>query len=562
MQQTPTVSSQWAASLAAWYLEDSFDHRSRAAAQIHASYDELLGQVSTQELVMARLDRSLWCQRAMQSTIELATNNRATDFDEFVECLSQIRGCITSDQALVLQDLLSKTSGLGTQLRLAGLLADHADPSCLSIRKQIQNLDPSGRSLRRIGPVPEARFRPIRKTARLDPNAWLQDARYGDYEFIDGDPDRVRIRGVELQSGDIGIVELNSPGDGILESFLVEPSLAPHAMLFVTRRIRDKQGKTLFQPSLMEIYEEGWRCIPLSTGLSSQFSWYSEWVRPSPLPSNVGEQLSHALDHLGPIAFDFQARKAPLRGDFSTWEQPCATCTNLIRIPFELIGITLPYPTTKIHSGARRNLERIGLGNLESIHTPTNILVESGFARIGTIDNGKPQWSLAQTAVLGRPELLHTFGGYFSQRDLQIEHLPDWRSVKHWRSAWESAKIAIGQSRGLISSIACKVASFDREAIPRSASPTAIAFYLRSAMESGYIVSNVLVPHLQRIMQTSQIQQRVSGHSAEILRLPEVNDLVKHALAQSSLERENWYTPISHVAVGGLVRNAFESRPQ
>lgn len=78
-------------------------------------------------------------------------------------------------------------------------------------------------------------------------------------------PDHVRIRGIELRSGDIGIVELNHPGDGIFDSFLQRPGVAPHTMLYDSRRIRRSDSRAeLVQPSLIEIDEGGWRSVPLA----------------------------------------------------------------------------------------------------------------------------------------------------------------------------------------------------------------------------------------------------------------------------------------------------------
>jgi hypothetical protein len=259
-------------------------------------------------------------------------------------------------------------------------------------------------------------------------------------------------------------------------------------------------------------------------------------VRPSNLPHNIGEQLSLAIQDMGMIAFDFQSRQAPTKGDFSGWEQPCASCTNLVRLPFEMLGISLPYATTMVSPGAQKNLAKLGLANVREIYTPTNILNDSGFDRIGIIDNGMTAWSIAQAMVVGRPEWPDTFGGYFSQRELVIENLPDWRSLAHWKSAWEAAKLTLGQSNGVLSRIGCAIASFDRNAIPRSASATTIAFYLRSAMESGYIVTHTVVP---RIAQLIHRNPDASLHEIRTSHL--LLDAIRDSVQQSSLIKEKWY---------------------
>ena len=50
------------------------------------------------------------------------------------------------------------------------------------------------------------------------------------------------------------------------------------------------------------------------------------------------------------FAFDFQARRTPTGGYYSReFGGSCASCTNLIRVPFERAGIhNLPYPITNL----------------------------------------------------------------------------------------------------------------------------------------------------------------------------------------------------------------------
>ena len=101
---------------------------------------------------------------------------------------------------------------------LAFILADFGDPD--ASRKLIASLDPTGDALLRLGPPRKKGFRPIRIERRLyNPKAWLLEPEMSQVEFINGNPDHIRVRGIELRSGDIGIVELNSPGDGTHESF-------------------------------------------------------------------------------------------------------------------------------------------------------------------------------------------------------------------------------------------------------------------------------------------------------------------------------------------------------
>ncbi len=329
-------------------------------------------------------------------------------------------------------------------------------------------------------------------------------------EFVDGNPDHVRVRGIELHSGDIGIVELNEAGDGVLECFLEEPGIAPHAMLFVTRRMMDpRSGEVHYQPAAVEIFEGGWRSVPITTALHPRFSWYSEWVRPNrsgeELPADIGEKLSSVLDELEIFAFDFQARAVPVGGRYT--EVPdgsTATCSNFVRVPLERAGVTgLPYPTTAAHSGATANLAMLGLNYPNGIYTPTNILNDSHFAKVGIVDNGQADLSYASGLVIGRPEWTNSFGGWLSQKSLCLNNLPSWKSIRHWRSSVEALKVKLGQSNSMIGRAARSVFHVTDAEVPKSASETAIAYYLRTAFEAGHIIENQLLHAVHELFDSS-----------------------------------------------------------
>jgi len=365
-----------------------------------------------------------------------------------------------------------------------------------------------------------------------------------DLEFVDGDPDRIRIRGIELRSGDIGIVELNHPGDGVMECFLEQPGVAPHAMLYVTRRMKNpKSGELLYQPSVLEIYEGGWRSVPITTALHPEFSWYSEWVRPKidgrELGNNLGEVLSASIDTMEVFSFDFQARRTPTGGYYTReFGGSCASCTNLIRVPFERAGIdNLPYPITKLAPIAARNLAILGMPEMPGIHTPTNILNDSGYEKIGIVDNGCPEFGYAQALVVGRPNLPETFGGWLSNKKLHLENLPNWKSVRNWKSAWESLRIRIGQSEGSVATAIRRVMSVDDNEVPKSVSDTMIAFYVRSDMEAGHVITQRIYPAVSTLLNVSSEPMLLSRLRAN----KGIVELVRLGLWDSALRKENWY---------------------
>ncbi|MDZ4848807.1 MAG: hypothetical protein SGI77_05905 [Pirellulaceae bacterium] len=514
--------------------------------EINRRYDALANCVSAEDLVELRLMRSLWAKKIAHRLISFVPALRADGLSQVCELLGSVRTLLHGE---AVQNLLYRQKQIGdTQSNdaLASLLAESALPEVA--RVGLQELGNSPEQLRLLGPERISKFRPGRKSVKFDPSFWLYKSNMTHVDFVNGNPDRIRIRGVELHSGDIGIVQLNIPGDGLLESFLEKPGIAPHAMLYVTRRIKDPKSKQmLFQPSVIEIYEGGWRSVPITTALHPKFSWYSEWVRPKlngmDLGDDLGQKLSAEIDHMETFAFDFQARRAPQGGYFTdVFGGSCASCTNLVRIPFERAGIHgLPYPITKISPGAAKNLSILGMPDMDGIYTPTNILNDSGFGKVGIVDNGEPELAYAQALVVGRPELAETFGGWMSQKELVLQNLPNWRSVRHWRSAWETFRVRVGQSSGLLGRTVRKLLHVTAEEVPKSVSDTTIAFYLRSEMEAGHIIVNSVYPAVADLL----------GSSSELFSLSQLRanesliESVRRGLLDSALKKENWYETLA-----------------
>lgn len=339
-------------------------------------------------------------------------------------------------------------------------------------------------------------------------------------------------------------MELNEPGDGVLECFLEEPGLAPHAMLYVTRRVIDQRTNQLYyQPCAVEIFEGGWRCVPITTALHSSFSWHSEWVRPKDgereLPADIGSRLSGVLDELEIFAFDFQSRKVPPGGWYTNIpDGSTATCSNFVRVPFERAGVNrMPYPTTAASIGAQANLSLLGLCYPHGIYTPTNILNDSKFSKVGIVDNGQTERSYASALVIGRPDWPHSFGGWISQKKLCLDNLPNWKSVRHWRSSFEALKVKLGQSSSFLGRTARGIFNVTEAEVPRSASETAIAYYLRTAFEAGHIITNKVVPALYELYSSSdKIWTIEELHAHEHL-----NQLCAEGISHSCLQREHWY---------------------
>lgn len=257
---------------------------------INRRYDALANTANAEDLVELRLMRSLWAKRSAQHIVHSLPIDNHRHLETACSLLGSLRTLLRGDAVKRLLQTQKQVGDASSCNALAWLLAEHtvSDEARLGLRE----LGASSDTFRRLGPERISKFRPSRKSGHFDHSKWLLQSGMSELDFVDGDPDRIRIRGIELHSGDIGIVELNHPGDGLLECFLEQPGIAPHAMLYVTRRVRNpKTGELLFQPSIIEIYEGGWRSVPITTALHPEFSWYSEWVRPIIDGKELGRNL-------------------------------------------------------------------------------------------------------------------------------------------------------------------------------------------------------------------------------------------------------------------------------
>ena len=224
----------WSASLECL----GFPERLRYITTINHWYDSISNRVSADELVELRLVRSLWAKRIAVRLVETVPSLALQELKHAIDLLTSVRTLLGRDAVVALLRRQRSIGDISSKAAMASLLVEHALPE--EARSALQELGDCPKLLHRLGPQRISKFRPSRKSGRFDPTLWLNDESMSQLEFVEGDPDRIRVRGLELHSGDIGIVELNHPGDGLLESFLERPGLAPHAMLYVTRRIKDQ----------------------------------------------------------------------------------------------------------------------------------------------------------------------------------------------------------------------------------------------------------------------------------------------------------------------------------
>ena len=509
-------------------------------------------------LLDVRIMRSFWAKNLVQTlSLEAEATVSSDSFKDILDRLDRLRGFIDE---LALKRLVSVQKKIGDDSSndaLQLLLAKHAEQS--QAHEALNELGARSDALKLLGPPHIKKFRPMRASTskRFDPKAWLKDPQYGEYQFIDGDPDRVYYRGLELRSGDIVLTQTTHSGDGVLDGFTEQTAYIPHAMLFVVHRVVGENGQIEYRPSIDEMSAEGIRSLPLSTVTNPGFSAYTEWLRPHHLPENFGEKLSANIGKWKSIdfAFDFLARPPPPHGDFST--RVCATyelsCASFTTLPYADLGLDSDwkYPLMELNPKASENLAKLGYPETRGLFTATSLLL-SGFKRVGWIDNGQPEMSIAQALVVGRPEYVETFSGMLSQLPIKRESMNGFKETEAWYDAWkkrfeqwrywktqfEITTIQLGQSDSLLGAGARFIAGVKEGHVPKSASPSVIQLYVAYDLEASHMVTNIMCPMI--FSMTSQSGEKIPRLS-EYRNIPELRKLTKDSMLKSKIVQEGWY---------------------
>ncbi|HUP80422.1 MAG TPA: hypothetical protein VM260_17845, partial [Pirellula sp.] len=199
----------------------SFQEKRQYVHEVNRRYDAMANTGLAQEIVELRLLRSLWAKNIAEILIRTVNSASSNELQQVCSLIGSLRTIIRSD---AVRQLLARQTQVGdhsSSHAIATLLAEHAPSE--DARTGLIELGSSTDFFRRLGPKRISKFRPSRKTSGFDPSQWLTNSEMTEVDFVDGNPDRIRVRGIELHSGDIGIIELNHPGDGLLESFLKQP---------------------------------------------------------------------------------------------------------------------------------------------------------------------------------------------------------------------------------------------------------------------------------------------------------------------------------------------------
>jgi hypothetical protein len=200
---------------------------------------------------------------------------------------------------------------------------------------------------------------------------------------------RVVYRRITFVPGDVLLVNLANPSEGLFTNFSVTDNYSYHAAVYVEI---ENDGTRI--PCVYESYEHGTRVVPLCTYLSPSHTMCVEVLHWRQAPSGSASRLSAAV----------RAELSREHG-FNLWLDTAhdaggryITCTTAIGNALQAAGFPVPDVLSQIDAGAGRNLATLGV-HTDSFLSPGDFFTMEGLAPSGFIDNGR--WQLYAAAAIG-----------------------------------------------------------------------------------------------------------------------------------------------------------------
>jgi hypothetical protein len=199
---------------------------------------------------------------------------------------------------------------------------------------------------------------------------------------------RVVYRGIAFTPGDIFLVNLANPSEGLFTVFAGTPNYSYHAALYVEIESGDRRI-----PCVYESYEHGTRVVPLCTYLSASHTMCVEVLRWRQRPAQAASRLSAAV-----------TAELGREHGFNLWLDTAhdeagryITCTSAMGFVLAAAGFPLPSTATPIDPGAGANLAALG-AQTGSFFSPGDFLAMQELEPTGFVDNGR--WTLYVAAAI------------------------------------------------------------------------------------------------------------------------------------------------------------------
>ena len=198
-------------------------------------------------------------------------------------------------------------------------------------------------------------------------------------EYYRNKQGNVVYRGIELENGDVLIVNLQNPSEGLFSVALRDRKYSPHMAVYV--EVTTDNG--LF-PAVYEMHQYGPRLVPLHIFLSADMVAYVEIYRHRAVTPDLTANLGGAARQLAAEEHGFNL----LAGYEYSQEHRFLTCVTACQVLFERGGIYADYPDeSTVAVEARSTLLTLGF-DTTSYLAPTDLIQWSALALIGIVDNG------------------------------------------------------------------------------------------------------------------------------------------------------------------------------
>jgi hypothetical protein len=406
------------------------------------------------DLVELKYAMSDWRARTSKTLLSgISGQNRAT-FVETLEDLAKLSVILQPDETTrLIKHAAAISSDHGWVAQIGAYLRQFGDQEVTHVFLEQENLVDqqrlfgfdfkSGRQIKA--------YYPIRRKLR----EWSRHESASHYEIsADG---TINYRGLQLRAGDLLVADLNMNHEGLYTSFVRPRSYATHSALVVL--LQTAAGKA---PAMLEIHKKGARIVPLSRFCAADFSTYLEAYRIDDLEQHTSAmEMANIVEHMlatEQLVYDFRGRPTPRDGVLPDGE-PFVTCTTLLELVLRRAGVTVEFASSRLNTGARANLEVMGLKVPEEAFLPTDILRSEALSLVGILDNNRLRQNLIREAVMGHENIPGSLAHAFATRTMKKEALP----IRH---LLEEILIHSGQSSNLVA----RLGGFDNsQQIPSSA---------------------------------------------------------------------------------------------
>jgi hypothetical protein len=216
---------------------------------------------------------------------------------------------------------------------------------------------------------------------------WSQFPDFAQYRRVDGN---VVYRGIEFRPGDVLIINLQNPSEGVFTLALDGRNYSPHMGMYVD--IETDQG--LF-PAVYEMHQFGARVVPLHLFLSDSISSYVEVFRHSAARPEWGRALSTSAKEIVAEDQGFNLFADEEHRDGNHY----LGCITVIEYLVERAGLDPAHlEASAVSEVALAHLQPLGFRSIAYL-SPTDVLQWEQLELVGIIDNGDYVDNIARQLV-------------------------------------------------------------------------------------------------------------------------------------------------------------------